>query len=419
MREKWKKDIALFLGSQTVSIFGSSLVQYAISWYITLETQSGSMMTLSIIFGMVPTFIISPFAGVWADRFDRKKLIVFSDLAIAVTTLAAALAFFSGYRDYWILFAALIIRALGAGIQSPAVGALLPSLIPQEKLMRVNGIFNSLQSAIMLVSPMVSAVLLTFSSIEYIFFIDVVTAAIAVLILVLLLKIPVKEKPEGAIELSYFSDLKAGFVYIGKHRFILGLFIFLAVFLFFCAPVAFLTPLQVTRNYGAEVWRLTAIEVAFSIGMMLGGIIISAWGGLRNRVHTMALASVMMGLATLALGIVPWFVPYLVVMGFFGLVLPAYNTPVTVILQEKVEDAYLGRVFGVVTMISTVMMPLGMIVFGPIADIIRIEYLLIGTGIVLVLISLALSLCRGIVKEGTPPREELPIPETEKAAAGA
>ena len=411
MQEKWKRDASLFISSQTISMFGSMLVQYAISWYITLETQSGSMMTLSIIFGMLPTFFISPFAGVWADRFNRKKLIIFADLAIASTTLAAAAAFLAGYRGYWILFTALIIRAVGGGIQAPAAAALLPSLIPQDKLMRVNGIFSSIQSAIMLVSPMVSAALLTFSSIEGIFFIDVFTAAFAVLILLLFLQVPDRKKPEGKIELSYFHDLKAGFAYMRNHRFIMGFFIFLAVFLFFCAPAAFLTPLQVTRNYGKEVWRLTAIEVAFSIGMMGGGIIMSTWGGFKNRVHTMILSSLLMGIATVGLGLVPWFFPYLGIMAFFGVCMPAYNTPVMVILQEKVEDAYLGRVFGVMTMISTIMMPLGMLFFGPLADITDIELLLIGSGVVIILVSLLMGSQKPLIKEGLPLGDEDTRPE--------
>jgi len=410
MTNKWKRDASLFIGSQTISMFGSMLVQYAISWYITLETQSGAMMTFSIIFGMLPTFFISPFAGVWADRYNRKVLIIIADSAIALTTLAAAVAFLSGYRGYWILFAALIIRAVGGGIQSPAASALLPALVPQDKLMRVNGVFSSIQSAIMLVSPMISAALLTFSSIENIFFIDVVTAAAAVSILLLFLKIPERKHPDGKIELSYFHDLKAGFVYMRKHRFIMGFFIFLAAFLFFCAPAAFLTPLQVTRNYGKEVWRLTAIEVAFSVGMMIGGILISTWGGLKNRVHTMVLSSLLMGAATIGLGLVPWFIPYLAIMAFFGLCLPAYNTPVMVLLQEKVEDAYLGRVFGVITMISTIMMPLGMIVFGPLADIVPIEYLLVVTGIILALVSFLMAGSKTLVREGLPLNKD-PVPE--------
>jgi DHA3 family macrolide efflux protein-like MFS transporter len=149
----WKKNTALFLAGQGVSLLGSSLVQYAIMWHITLTTQSGAMMTISILCGFLPYFFMSPFAGVWADRFDRKKLIMLSDGMIAAVTLIAAVIFLSGYSELWLLFAISAVRALGGAVQAPAVGAFLPQLVPQEKLTRVSGINSTLQSSIMLVSP--------------------------------------------------------------------------------------------------------------------------------------------------------------------------------------------------------------------------------------------------------------------------
>ncbi len=153
-------------------------------------------------------------------------------------------------------------------------------------------------------------------------------------------------------------------------------------FLFLAAPASFLTPLQVSRNYGEDVWRLTAIEIAFSVGMMLGGIIMASWGGFKNKIYTMTLTAFVIGACTISLGLVTSFGIYLFVMAVIGIVIPMFNTPATVLLQQKVEPNFLGRVFGVLGMISSSMMPLGMLVFGPLADLIRIEYLLIGTGIV-------------------------------------
>lgn len=126
------------------------------------------------------------------------------------------------------------------------------------------------------------------------------------------------------------------------------------------------------------------------------------WGGFRNRVRTMALASGMMGVCTVALGVIPWFVPYLAVMGLFGVMIPVFNTPGTVVLQERVEDEFRGRVYGVMTMITTIMMPLGMVVFGPVADAVRIEYLLVGTGVGLSAIAFLLSVNRTLAAAGEP-----------------
>ncbi len=405
MKNIWKKDIILFLISQTLSLFGTSLVQYAIMWYITLHTKSGVMMTISIVCGFVPTFFLSPFAGVWADRYNRKILIMLSDSFIAVATLILAILFFLGYDSIGLLFVVSAIRALGSGIQSPAVNAFIPQMVPEEQLTKVNGINGSIQSIVMLISPMISGVLLTTSTIETIFFIDVITAAIAVLTLLFFLKVPAHAKARQSQEVSYFKDMQEGIAYIRSHTYVKKFFIFCAFFFFLAAPVAFLTPLQVTRSFGDDVWRLTAIEITFSLGMMLGGILMASWGGFRNKVHTMTFSSFIIGLCTLALGVVPSFWFYLSIMVITGLVMPLFNTPSMVLLQEKVEPDFMGRVFGVMAMISSSMMPLGMLIFGPLSDMIPIEWLLVGTGFLMFVQSFFLIGSKDLVEAGKPKNE--------------
>lgn len=404
----WKHDTILFLVSQNISLFGSMLVQYAIMWHITLVTQSGVMMTISILCGFIPTLIISPFAGVWADRFDRKRLIVFADALIALVTLGMAILFYLGQDAIWQLFAVLLIRSFGTGIQTPAVSAMLPQIVPQEKLTRVNGLNGSVQSLVTIVTPMLSGALLTLSPIESIFSIDVVTAAIAIVILSFFLKIPIHEKAKEHQEFSYFSDMRDGIRYINNHGFIKVLFAFCAAFFVFVTPLAFLTPLQVTRSFGSDVWRLTAIEVAFSGGMMLGGLLIASWGGFANKLHTMACSTIITGLATLALGIIPIFWIYLAFMAVIGISMPLFNTPFTVLLQQKVEERYLGRVFGVFTMISSSVMPLSMLVFGPLSDAIEIEWLLLVTSVLMTILGWAMLGNKKLVAAGAPDIAESP-----------
>lgn len=417
----WKKNIAVFLSSQTLSLFGSSLVQYALMWHITLETKSGLMMTLYIVCGFLPTFFLSPFAGVWADRYDRKKLIILADALIALVTLAMAIVFLSGNKSIPLLFLAAGIRAFGSAIQHPAVGAMLPQMVPQESLTRINGINGSIQSALSLVSPIASGALLGLAGIEFIFFIDVATAALAIALLAGFLKVKPHAKaleskalPGGGF--SYFKDMADGFRYIREHRFLVGYFIYVGLFLWMITPAAFLTPLQTTRRFGEEVWRLTALEILFSAGMMLGGVAIAAWGGFRNRMKTMVLSNAIMALCTLALGIVGEFWLYLAIMGIFGVTIPFYNTPSMVMIQEHVEEAYMGRVFSVMTMVSTSLMPLGMLVFGPLADAMRIEILLLGTGAAMLALG-AVVLGRKRLMEAGLPKAEAPAPAADPAQA--
>ncbi|WP_394582151.1 MFS transporter [Cytobacillus firmus] len=406
LQENWLKNIILFLSSQTISLFGSSLVQYAIMWHITLTTESGLMMTLYIICGFIPTFFLSPVAGVWADRYNRKMLIILADGLIAFSTLILAILFLMGYESIWLLFVMAGIRALGTGIQTPAVGAILPQIVPKEKLTKVNGVNGSIQAVIMFVSPMVSAALIAMASLEVIFFIDVITAAVAIVTLMTFVKIAVHKKAAAEQTASYFSDFKKGLQYVNSNPFLKKFFLFFAVFIVLMAPAAFLTPLQVTRTFGGDVWELTAIEIAFSVGMMAGGGIIASWGGYPNKITTMTLASLIMGICTLALGIVPVFWIYLLFMAFFGIAMPIFNTPVTVLLQEKIEEDYLGRVFGVMGMISTSMMPIGMLIFGPIADVIAIEWLLVGTGAFIILLAVILGRDQVLLEAGKPELSE-------------
>ena len=396
----WRRNIVLFLSSQTISLFGSMLVQYAITWYINLETKSGVMVTISILCGFLPTFLISPFAGVWADRYSRRRLIVVADLMIAASTFGLAILFLMGHNALWLLFVISAIRALGSGIQTPAVSAVLPQLVPADKLMKVNAANSSIQSLMALVSPMLAGALLAVANIEAIFFIDVCTAVVAVAVLLAFVRLPVHAKALTKQTAGYFSDMLVGLKYIRHHEFLRTFFLFVAVFFFLATPVAFLSALQVTRNFGEDVWRLAAVEVAFSIGMLAGSAAIAAWGGFKNKTHSLVLAGLGTGIFVFALGITQLFWLYLVFMAIVGVVWAFFNTPSMVLLQQEVGEDFLGRVFGVMGMITSTMLPLGMLVFGPLADIIDIGWLFIGTGAFTLVLGVCLWNNKTMIKAG-------------------
>jgi DHA3 family macrolide efflux protein-like MFS transporter len=292
------------------------------------------------------------------------------------------------------LLACAVVRSFGQGVQMPAVGALIPRIVPEEHLTRVNGIQGSIQSVSMLAAPMVSGVLMTFAPLETLFMVDVVTAAIGISILFFLVKVPAapastEQNTEADNKgIDYFHDVREGLRYIRRHGFVFRLIVLSTVFFIAVSPSAFLTTLQVTRDFGADVWRLTVIEVAFLSGMIAGGLIISVWGGFKNRVYSMALSCALCGMGAVGLGLAPGFVLYCVITGLIGLVMPLYNTPVMVLLQTKVEGAYLGRVLAVFNMVSSIMMPAGMVLFGPLADVVTIDTILIITGAIIVLLSI-------------------------------
>ncbi|MCR8842756.1 MFS transporter [Paenibacillus sp. SC116] len=381
--DNWRSQIALFLTAQTISLFGSSLVQYAIIWYITLTTSSGVMMTIATVCGFLPQIIISLFAGVWVDRYNRKKMIMLSDGIIAAATLILAILFFTGYKSVWLLFIVLLIRSAGTGIQTPAINALIPQIVPKEHLMKVNGIHSTISSLMMVLSPAASGAILSVATIETTLLIDVITAVIGISIL-LTISIPAYLQTENQYK-SNLQGIIEGFAYLKHHAFIKRLLILLIVIMILASPAAFLTPLMVSRSFGAEMWRLTASEMTFGAGAVIGGALIATWGGFRNRMHTTAVACALYGLMMIGLGVAPLFSVYLLFNVLIGITMPCFNTPITVLLQEQVDPSMHGRVFSFVQIASSCALPLGMMLFGPLADIVQVESLLIGTGICVLL----------------------------------
>jgi DHA3 family macrolide efflux protein-like MFS transporter len=196
--------------------------------------------------------------------------------------------------------------------------------------------------------------------------------------------------------------MKDGLTYISHHGYIRTIFIFCAVYYVLVSPLAFLTPLQVTRSFGGDVWRLSALEIAFSLGMMLGGVLIAAWGGFKNKAQTMVTSILTNGVCTMALGLVSSFWIYLALIALVGILMPVFYTPFMVLLQQKVEEDFQGRVFGVFNMISSSMMPLAMLLFGPLADVVDIEPLLVVTGGLLVIEGIFMSRNAILLEAGRP-----------------
>lgn len=378
----WKRRIAIFMTGQTISMFGSFLVQYAILWHLTLSTKSGVVLALAAIFGFLPQAIVSVFAGVWADRMNRKVMIIISDSSIAIATVLLAIFMMTGVRDLWLIFLVMAIRSTGAGVQMPAVSAILPQIVPTEHLMRINGINSSIQSIMGLVAPIAAAAVYANWSIVPIFFIDAVTAVIGISLL-LSIAVPTLDRAQSGQKVSYFADLKDGISYIFTHdlvRWVLGVF---AIVFLLCVAPSNLSPLMIARNFGTEVWKLTVAEVLFSVGMAIGGIALAAFANKVNRISMIIAVSLFFGVISIAMGFAPNLIVFCALFFIIGIAVPSFFTSAMTMLQETVEPERQGRVFGFVGIIISLAMPIGMAVLGPLADIVPVESLMIGSGILM------------------------------------
>ncbi len=399
MDAQWKRHTIRYLTGQTISLFGSALVQYAINWHITLTTQSGVMMTIATLCGFLPQVLISLFAGVWADRYNRKLLIVLADGMIATCTAILAILFTLGYQQFWLLFVISAIRSLGAGIQTPAVGAFLPEIVPQDQLVRVNGINASISSITFLLAPAAAGALLDFMGLGLIFWIDVATAAAGIALL-LTLRTPPRAAPAEASE-HLLREMFSGLRYVSKTKWLrqfLGFYLFYSLMF---GPVVFLTPLMVARSFGPEAWRLVVHEMVFSAGSIVGGLAVGILGTrLKNQAHMLMGAAILFGLTTLLMGFSQTFWFYLGVMLPMGITMPFINTASITILQTKTRPDMLGRVMGLSSIVGSSALPLSMAFFGPLADVMKVEYQLMITGAIMVLMSLMMPLFKDVMRVG-------------------
>ena len=376
----WKRRVTVFLVGQTVSTFGSMLVQYALLWHLTLTTKSGVVLALAAVFGFLPQAIVSIFAGVWADRVNRKIMILLSDSAIALATLGLAFVMLSGTDDLWLIFVVMAVRSVGAGVQMPAISALLPQIVPMDKLLRVNGINSSVQSSLLIFAPIAAAGIYATVSLSAILFIDVLTAVIGISMLAAI-AVPTLNRVANEKMPSYFTDLRDGFTYIFGNDLVRWIVtIYSIVFLFLVAP-SNLFPLLLVRTFDGDVWTLTIFELAFGLGMVAGGALVAVFASKVDRLGMIVGTSIFFGVLNVGLGFTTNIFVFFGVVFLMGLAVPAFSTSAMTLLQETVEPERQGRVFGFLGIIMAVAMPLGMAILGPLADVMSVETLLVVSGI--------------------------------------
>ncbi len=416
----WKKRTVLFLVSQGITALGSAIVQMAIIWYVTLETSSGAWVSALTICSFVPQMVISLFSGVWADRYNRKRLIILADIVIAVATLILALLFPHLSNNNVILTAILlvsVIRSLGSGVQSPAVSAMIPQLVPEEYLMRFNGINATLQSIIQFTSPAAAAAILSMSVFQSVLFLDVSTAIVGIGLLACIVLPPLQKTVSGE-KTSIFSEMKEGIVYALSNNLIGLLLLIFGVFIFLSVPSGFLSALLVTRTFGEKYLFLTIVEMVGFIGMTASGLLIGTWGGFRNRILTLLTGIAMYALFAILAGLIRNFVLFTAAMFFMSSAIPMVQIAVTTLIQEKADPGVQGRVFSLLGMAYSGFLPIGMAVFGPAADHIAVQTLMIITGSLLLLFAILLKINRSFYNRGNNGQTKLPIPETDPTGLG-
>ena len=384
MKDKSLTRVSVFLTSQIISLFGSAIVSYSIVWYITLKTSSTMALAISIVCTYMPQIVISMFSGTWGDKFKKKNLIIIGDTITGISTLILAILFINGFDSLYLLYGACALRSVGSGIQTPLEHAFLPLICPEEKLTKINGIYATASSAINILSPAMAGVLLNVMDFGHTLFIDCITALLAIIVL---LKLKYKNTISSNKDTSTLSDFLEGVKYFKQHIFLGRLILFYLLFYFFMSAPAFLTPVLVNLKFSSSVNALAINEFVWSLGTMLGGILICSFKEF-NKLKFMAISALLFGGFICLLGASNIFSIYILFMLCSGISLPLFNTSNTVLIQENVKKEMLGRVFANLNILSTISTTIGITVFGIIGNTISVDILLILVGAFIAILSI-------------------------------
>ncbi|BAL01648.1 major facilitator superfamily transporter [Oscillibacter valericigenes Sjm18-20] len=364
--DSWQYKLTAYMVSQGISLLGSSIVSLAIIWYVTLGTGSGSMVAGVTVTTFLPQALIMLYGGVLADRYSPKRIVMISDSLIALSTLVLVILFVTGKDSISWVFFFNALRSFGTGIQLPASKSILPQIVPGEQLMKANSIYTGIWSIIQLVSPGLGGLVMSFMSIQYVFLIDIGTAIIGVLLLATI-TIPMREKLQSTENTK--EGLLQGLHYIMNSKALRNSILLYTIFSFLVVPASQLTPLLASKNIGDEVWILSVIETAFSIGALAVSLFMAYKELHISHFKLIGLSAVIFGTTMILLLPAHGIVVFAVFMMMMGVGSPLYYTPLITYIQENTEENYMGRTFSYVDLFSSLATPLGMVVFGPLANV--------------------------------------------------
>ncbi len=390
VRTDWKRPFFTVWIGQQVSLIGSSLVQFAIVWWLTKTTGSATVLATATLVAMLPQIVIGPFSGALVDRFSRRWVMILADGATALSSIVLAYLFWANVVAIWYVYLIMAVRSIGGGFQWPAMSASTALMVPERHLTRVAGLTQTMQGVTNIVSPPLGAILLALLPMYGIMGIDVVTAAVAIGPL-FFIPIPQPARAASTGVRAYFAEIREGFHYVWRWKG-LRLIIGAAAFINFAVQPAFsLLPLLVRVHFAGGALQLSWLESAFGIGVVVGGLALSVWGGFRKRVHTSLLGVIGMGVGIAMMGFLPASGLFIGIGALFivGMMSPLANGPLEALLQATVTPGMQGRVLALLGSLVTAMSPLSLALAGPISDILGIQFWYLVGGMTMVVLGIA------------------------------
>ena len=360
----WKKNFFTIWTGQAISQFSSSVLQFAVVWYLTDHTGSAMVLTAAMMMGFLPQGVLGPFIGVFIDRYNRKRIMIISDLLISAASFVMVLAGWMGRLSTELILAVLLARSVGSAFHNPCLQAVTPQIVPAGQLTRCAGYSQALESVSQILSPVVAAVLYSSWSLSGIISLDVIGALIAVITLGIT-QIPELQREGRDRNVQVLREAKEGLRILRAKKGMLGLVSIGSLYTLALMPTSALFPLMTMSYFNGTSTSASIVEVVFSAGLLVGSLILSKWGGTKNRVYTIV-GSFLLFVS----GILPPddFYVFILCSWLMGVSGPFYWGMYTPLLQSNFEARYLGRVLSLSSSIRLLSGPLGLIVSGIFAE---------------------------------------------------
>jgi MFS family permease len=357
---------------QIISVLASSMTGFGLSLWMYKQTESATAMGLMQVAFITPFLLLSPFAGVMVDRYNRKLMMMVSDLTAVIGTSFVLIMYATGHLQFWHLYIAAILNGLGNTFQWPAYSAAISTMVPKEQYGRANGLMSLIDAGPGIFSPLLAGIILALPNIDgmtWILVLDVATFFVAIgALLIVHVPQPVKTEEGQKESGSVWKEAAYGFKYIFQRPSLLGLqLVFFVGNLFAGIQWTLFAPMILARTSQNSL-IFGSVQTAGAVGGVIGGIIMSAWGGTKKRVHGVLFGHILIGIAGMFLGVgigLPLWIPAIIAV---NLLVPWINASNQSIWQSKVAPDLQGRVFSARRLIAWFANPLTPIIAGTLAD---------------------------------------------------
>lgn len=395
----WKSAIVTIWIGQAFSIFATTAATFAIVWHVTVTNGSPLYLALVGIAVLLPTGLLSPFGGVVADRYHKKRVMILADGIAGSMSLLLALFVLAFENNLYLMLLVLVVRSCAQAFHAPAFSALAPRMVPEKHLVRINALDQFVAGGAGIAGPAIGIFFYITFGFQAVLFLDAACAAIACLT-VAICRVP-QDSANKESENRPIHELKEGIEVLRADRGLLAIIVFSTIALVIFLPLSTLSPIVTYSWFNATAWDAALIEALASIGLLVGSVVLFAWGGGKGYLLRIFLISgALIGIVMSVCGLLPQntFLVFAALIMLAFISVGFFNGPLMPLVAKRVSEDKMGRVMGLFLTCSSLATPLGLAAAGLCAEVIGVRAYMVVGGILLV-VAMLVAVCFKSIRE--------------------